>query len=117
MAVDDELAQLTRRTHQRAGARLHSRVAVAAEWTEAGQTARVKGHTIDVSSRGCQVVLPRELAVGQRLRLTNLLNERVCEATVIWRGLQGQSGWELGLELQADGNFWGRVFHGEWEDW
>lgn len=116
MAVDDELAQLTRRKHQRAGARVNSRVAIAVEWTEAGQSARVDGHTVDVSSRGCQIVLPKEFAVGQRLRLTNLLNERVCEATVIWRGHQGHSGWELGLELQADGNFWGSVFQGEWED-
>ena len=110
MSVDNELAQLTRMRHQRAGARVNSRIAVAAEWTEAGRATRVQGYTVDISPRGCQVVLPHEFGVGQRLRITNLANKRTCEGTVTWRGHQGHAGWELGLAIDAGAEFWGSAF-------
>jgi hypothetical protein len=107
VSVDNELAHLTRMRHQRAGARVNSRVAIAAEWTEAGRSTRVEGHTVDLSPRGCQVILPQEFGVGQRLRIINLANERTCEASVTWRGHQRHSGWELGLVIDAGAEFWG----------
>ena len=42
-----------------------------------------------------------------------MINQNVCEAILVWRGHEGRSGWELGLELQnAAGRFLGRGFLG-----
>jgi len=43
--------------------------------------------------------VPQGFAVGQRMRVVNLLNQKCCEAKLIWRGHEGRQGWELGLEL------------------
>jgi len=41
----------------------------------------------------------------------NLINQISCEAVLIWRGHEGRTGWELGLELQEPSpDFWGLDF-------
>jgi len=95
----------------RAGVRLNSRVAVAVEWSEGGQTLRAEGYTVDIGPKGCLAVVPQGFAVGQRLRLVNLINNHYCEGILIWRGHEGRTGWELGLELQEPSpEFWGLDF-------
>lgn len=95
----------------RAGIRVNSRIPLAVEWLEAESTVRAEGYTVDTSSKGCLAVIPQELAIGQRLRVINLLNHNVCEAVLIWRGHHSRTGWELGLELQeAPLEFWGVDF-------
>jgi hypothetical protein len=97
--------------HLRAGARLNSRIKIALEWVEDGRTLRVEGHTLDVSPKGCLAIVPQGFTVGQRLRLINLTNYNVCECLLIWRGHEGRSGWEVGLELQEPSlEFWGVDF-------
>jgi hypothetical protein len=92
----------------RAGVRVNSRVPVAVEWTDAGRVLRAEGYTVDTSTKGCLAVVPQPFAVGQRLKVVNLLNKNMCDAVLVWRGHEGRSGWELGLELQgADLDFWG----------
>ena len=108
MAAGKNLNFEERMKHLRAGVRLNSRVRVAVEWTESGRTLRAEGSTVDVSTKGCLAVIPQGFAVGQRLRLINLTNSNVCEAVLVWRGHEGRTGWELGLELQgAAMEFWG----------
>lgn len=95
----------------RAGVRVNSRVPVAVEWAESGRAMRAEGYTVDASTKGCLAVVPQGFAVGQRLKLINLINKNECEAVLIWRGHEGRTGWELGLELQeASMDFWGLDF-------
>jgi hypothetical protein len=95
----------------RNSARLNSRVAVAVEWSDAGRSLRAEGYTIDIGAKGCLAVVPQGFAVGQKLRLVNLINQISCEAVLVWRGHEGRSGWELGLELQEpSADFWGLDF-------
>ena len=95
----------------RGSSRLNSRVPVALESTESGQLVRAEGFTKDVSSRGCLAIVPHAFAVGEKLRVINLVNQNSCEAVLIWRGHEGPAGWELGLELQERlPNFWGLDF-------
>lgn len=102
-----ELGDQTRMQYMRSGVRVNSRVRVAVEWTEAGQTRRAEGCTMDISPKGCMVLVPQGFAVGQRLRLINLINQRECDAVLVWRGHEGRGGWELGLELQGAAlDFW-----------
>jgi len=57
------------------------------------------------------VVVQQGFVVGQRLRLINQVNQLASEAVLVWRGHEGPSGWELGLELQqAVKEFWGLEF-------
>jgi hypothetical protein len=95
----------------RGTARVNSRVAVAIEWTDAGRSLRVEGYTVDISAKGCLAVVPQGFAVGQKLRLVNLINQISCEAVLVWRGHEGRTGWELGLQLQEPSpDFWGLDF-------
>jgi PilZ domain-containing protein len=97
--------------HIRGTGRLNSRVPVAIEGTEDGQVVRAEGYTKDISSKGCLAVVPKGFAVGQKLRVINLVNQNSCEALLIWRGHEGPAGWELGLELQEGvADFWGLDF-------
>ena len=97
--------------HLRAAVRLNSRVPITMEWTEGGQELRAEGFTMDVSVKGCMAVAPQGFAVGQRLRIVNKMNGQTCEAILVWRGHEGRTGWELGLELQAPPqDFWGVEF-------
>lgn len=97
--------------HMRGTGRVNSRVPVAIEWTEVGQTKRAEGYTADLGPKGCLAVMPQGFPVGQRLLLVNLTNQISCEAILIWRGHEGRTGWELGLELQDPSpDFWGLDF-------
>jgi PilZ domain-containing protein len=100
-----------RMKHIRSGARLNSRVKVAIEWIEGGEKHRAEGYTVDISPRGCLVIAPQGFTVGQRLKLINLINQSESDAVLIWRGHEGRTGWELGLELQNPPmQYWGVEF-------
>jgi len=95
----------------RGSGRLNSRVAVAVEWTDGGRNLRAEGYTVDISAKGCLAVVPQGFNVGQKPRLVNLTNQISCEAVLVWRGHEGRTGWELGLELQEPSpDFWGMDF-------
>ena len=72
---------------------------------------RLEAPTVDISPKGCLAILPQGFTVGQKLRLINLTNQHVCDSILVWRGHEGRSGWELGLELQKmPADFWGLDF-------
>jgi hypothetical protein len=101
----------TRLRYVRSSGRLNSRVAVAVEWTDAGQSLRAEGYTVDIGVKGCLAIVPQGFAVGQKLRLINLTNQISCEAVLAWKGHEGRTGWELGLELlEPSADFWGLDF-------
>jgi hypothetical protein len=55
--------------------------------------------------------VPQGFALGQKLKLKNGSNRKESEAILIWRGHEGRSGWELGLELvHPPEEFWGVDF-------
>jgi len=97
--------------HIRAGTRMNSRVPIVVEWEEGGDKHSAPGYTVDVSPNGCLAIVPQGLAIGQRLRVVNTVNQETADAILIWRGHEGRSGWELGLELKgAREEFWGVEF-------
>ena len=97
--------------HIRSVVRVNSRVPVIVEWAEDGQSRSVEGVTMDVSVKGCMVVAAQELTIGQKLKLVNKITDVAADAVLIWRGHQGRTGWELGLELQNPPyEFWGVEF-------
>jgi hypothetical protein len=97
--------------YMRGGSRVNSRVEVELEWNEGGTTHKVKGYTVDISPKGCMAIVPQEFAVGQKLRLRNGSTQKEAEATLIWRGHERHTGWELGLELEhPPKEFWGVEF-------
>jgi len=101
----------TRAKQLRAGKRVNCRVPVAVEWEEARARHKVEGWTIDISPKGCLAVVPQGFPVGQKLDLINLVNKNISKAILIWRGHEGRSGWELGLELvDVPEDFWGLDF-------
>ena len=111
MALLNDSGFQTRMGDVRSTPRLNSRVAVAVEWSDAGRNLRAEGYTIDIGAKGCLAVVPQGFTVGQKLRLVNLVNQISCEAVLIWRGHEGRTGWELGLELQEPSpDFWGLDF-------
>ena len=95
----------------RAGARVNSRVRLILEWREGGTTHTVEGLTVDISPKGCLAIAPQGFAVGQKLRMRNSINGNESDARLIWRGHEGRTGWELGLELDnPPHDFWGLEF-------
>jgi hypothetical protein len=97
--------------YMRAASRLNSRVKLEVEWMEGGAKHYAEGYTVDISPKGCMAVVPQGFAVGQKLRVKNGNNQRECEAILIWRGHEGRTGWELGLELERPpADFWGVEF-------
>ena len=97
--------------YMRAGARVNSRVKVKLEWREGGATHAVEGYTMDVSPKGCLVIAAQGFTVGQKLRMKNESNQKESEAIMIWRGHEGRTGWELGVELvDPPEDFWGVEF-------
>ncbi len=111
MLIANESSFEKRYAHMRASVRLNSRVAIAVEWSEGGRNLRAEGYTVDVSPRGCLAIVPQSFAVGQKLQLINLANKTTSDAMLIWRGHEGRSGWELGLEIQGKPeDFWGIQF-------
>jgi hypothetical protein len=104
---DDEDREQAEQRQLRAGVRVNSKVRVAVERKENGGVARAEGHTIDVSAYGCMAGVPEGFEVGEELRLINLINQKECEAVLVWRGQRGTSGWEVGMQLRApEPNFW-----------
>ena len=111
MALSQDAKREERAKHIRGTGRIKSRVPVAIEWSDAGRSVRAEGYTVDISPRGCLVVIPRNFPVGDTLRLINLINQIGCEAILVWRGHEGPAGWELGLELRDPSpDFWGLDF-------
>ena len=111
MPIFDEVSSDSKRTHLRAGIRLNSRVAIAVEWSEEGRALRAEGYTLDISPKGCLATIPQGFPLGQKLWLVNKTNGQRCEAVLIWRGHEGRTGWELGLELhEPTSDFWGVDF-------
>ena len=107
MSAPSDVRQETRWLQLRASLRLNSRVPMVVEWTEDGRTLRAEGRTVNVSARGCLAVVPQGFAVGQKLRIHNLVNKKSADAVLIWKGHEGRSGWELGIELlDAPHDFW-----------
>jgi len=107
LAIVNEDDFVARMKYTRSSLRVNSRVRIDVEWTEAGETHHVQGYTIDISSKGCLAVVAQGFAVGQKLRLKNLVNGRTMDATLVWRGHEGRAGWELGLELDGIAeDFW-----------
>lgn len=97
--------------HVRAGARVNSRVKVMVQWNEGGTELSAEGYTVDISPKGCLAIVPQGFALGQKLRLRNRSNGSETDAVLIWRGHEGRTGWELGLELvQPPADFWGLEF-------
>ena len=106
--IANEAEYALRMQGMRAEARLNSRVRVTLEWEEAGKTHTVSGYTVDISPKGCLAVVPQGFAVGQKMRMRNVTNGNECEAHLNWRGHEGRTGWELGLELDnPPADFWG----------
>ena len=97
-----------RMKYTRAVSRINSRVNLAVEWTEEGRALRTEGFSVDVSANGCLAIVPQGFTVGQKMRVVNLLNNRVSDAQLVWRGHEGRQGWELGLQLvNPPEGFWG----------
>jgi hypothetical protein len=97
--------------YMRAGKRVNSRITVEVEWEEHGKAHRAQGYTVDISPKGCLAIVPQGFAVGQRLRMKNFSNGQVSDVVLIWRGHEGRSGWELGLELvNPPEEYWGVEF-------
>lgn len=95
--------------NRRRGVRLNSRVPVALEWeADGGEKFHAEAHTRMVNSHGCLLVLPHDLRLEQRVRLTNLATRQSNPAIVVWKGNERPEGRELGLELlEPEMDFWG----------
>ncbi|HYA97077.1 MAG TPA: PilZ domain-containing protein [Methylomirabilota bacterium] len=95
----------------RSETRLNSRVPIILEPLEGEQRDRMESKTVDVSPRGCLILLPGRFSVGQAFRLTNRVNQQSTEAQVSWRGQQTPKGWEYGMELlEPPADFWAVEF-------
>ena len=94
---------------RRRGLRLNSGVNIALDWTDdVGRVSHAEARTRVINPCGCMVVLPEDLPLEQRLRVTNLANQQACAAHVVWHGNHRVEGWELGIELvKPDFDFWG----------
>jgi hypothetical protein len=107
----NDVSYATRMRHMRAGIRLNSRINVRVEWKEDRQALSADGHTVDISPKGCLAIVAQGFPLGQKMVVTNVLNGKSAEATLIWRGHEGRQGWELGLELESPAaDFWGVEF-------
>ena len=51
--------------YMRSARRVNSRVQVAVEWNEKGETHRAEGYTVDISPKGCLAVVPQGFPEGQ----------------------------------------------------
>lgn len=97
-----------KRTYMRSGQRLNSQIKVTIEWEAGGQSFRETARTINVARAGCMAVIPRDVPLNQRVRLTNTLNNNSADAVVIWKGPKPLEGWECGLQLTVgpEIDFW-----------
>lgn len=103
--------ELCTEEHLRSEMRVNSRVPIVVECLEGEDRNPVEAQTLDVSPKGCLVVLPGRFAVGQSFRITNRINERSVLALLCWRGRQTSAGSEYGMELLNPAEeFWGLDF-------
>ena len=88
---------------------MNSRVPVTIEWNgSVGPLHFEAGFTRVVNCYGCLLVSPKEIDVQQHLRVTNLATRRAADGVVVWKGIQRDDGWDLGVELvAAELDFWG----------
>jgi len=111
VGLANDVSYATRMRHIRAGVRLNSRINLRVEWKEHRQTLSADGYTVDISPKGCLAIVAQGFPLGQKIVVTNVLNGKAAEATLIWRGHEGRQGWELGLELESPAaDFWGVEF-------
>ncbi len=107
MGISDETSRKAQ-PEIRSSQRVNSRIRVAVEWKTGGETLRKEAFTLNVGRAGCLVVVPQDLAIKQRVQLTNLITKQSIEATVVWRGEERPEGRELGLQLaDPETDFWG----------
>jgi hypothetical protein len=94
---------------KRRGRRMNSRVKIRLEWNaQDGSRHSAEAHTRVVNPYGCMVVLSNDLALEQRLALSNLATDTSNAAVIVWKGNPQPDGWEYGVELVApDMDFWG----------
>jgi len=96
------------RWQMRASQRVNWRARVLLEWKQGEEILRKEGYTLNVARGGCLMVVPVNFEVKQRLCLTNLANNQIIEAVVVWKGEERPEGWELGLQLlNPESDFWG----------
>ncbi len=108
MPLAQDIRDIRNRTNRR-GPRMNSRVPVTIEWRRNGGPLRFEsGFTRVVNSYGCLLVSPRDIAVRERVKVTNLATRQTADGVVVWKGTERADGWDLGVELlAADLNFWG----------
>jgi hypothetical protein len=93
---------------RRRGVRMNSRVRIAVDYVADGQPVHAEAVTRIVSPYGCLVVLPHDLPIEHKLRVTNLDRGNAADGVVVWRGHERAEGRELGIELQSpEMDFWG----------
>ncbi len=109
MAQQTTTAQNGRYRERRRGVRVNARVPVAIDWSRQGDAAfRQEAHTRVIGPYGCLVVMPQDLALEERVQITNLMNQNKLSAVVVWKGNRRPEGWELGIELEnPQMDFWG----------
>ncbi len=96
---------------RRRGTRLNSQARIAVEWDESPEKSnRVEGTTRVVNAAGCMALLPQELPLELRVRVSNLnvSPSEFIRGTVVWRGRETTDGHEVGIEFaQSQLDFWG----------
>ncbi len=111
MAQTSDPSHPTNWQDRRRGVRLNSRVRLAVEWEVApGQTVREEGFTRVVNPAGCMALLPRDMPLELRVRVTNLNmpDTEPVRGTVVWKGRETPEGHEVGIEfVQSQLDFWG----------
>lgn len=111
MASNSDPGRGTNWQDRRRGIRLNSRVLLAVEWEDdAGHLLREEGITRVVNPSGCMALLPRDLPLDMRVRLTNLNlpDSEPVRGTVVWKGRETPEGHEIGIEfVQSQLDFWG----------
>ncbi|MGH9775448.1 MAG: PilZ domain-containing protein [Candidatus Acidiferrales bacterium] len=98
-----------RTRESRRGPRTNARVPISVEWQDdGGSRQNGSGYTCVLNGYGCLLVLPHNLPLEHRLRVTNMTNQRSLVGVVVWKGKERVEGWELALELvDPDMDFWG----------
>ncbi|MBI1749454.1 MAG: PilZ domain-containing protein [Acidobacteria bacterium] len=111
MPTNPEPSRTSNWQDRRRGVRLNSHVRLAVEWEDAnGQTVREEGFTRVVNPAGCLALLPHDLPLDLRVRLTNLSlpASQPVPGTIVWKGRETPDGHEIGFEFsQSQIDFWG----------
>ncbi len=111
MSQKTDQATTTGWQDRRRGVRLNSHVQVAVEWENAaGELQRARGFTRVVNSGGCLFLLPQDLPLDLRVRITNLSlkDSEPAPAIIVWKGRETPDGFEIGAEfVKSQLDFWG----------